>query len=313
MTGRIIRLLENAGCDAAALCRRAGVSLEQVSNPESRVPYRLSDALVEACVAELGADGFAVALSLVVDEQTYDAAGLVLLSSPSLGEGLERAFAYQRLWADGERFTLRRDRGEGVIGFTHPGRSSVARAVLSELAFVETMNAARVLVDPSARAVRVTFAHARTSSLAPALGVEPLYEARRNELVLDAALLAAPVHAPEGALAYMHEVVAKRALSTLPAAASVAARLRALCKHDPSKLVLDLTGAAALLRISSRTLQRKLAAEGTSWSDLVDEARRALVTELDLRSSADKEIAFLVGFSDPSALTRARARWASGR
>jgi transcriptional regulator GlxA family with amidase domain len=75
----------------------------------------------------------------------------------------------------------------------------------------------------------------------------------------------------------------------------------------------NLAGAAALLRLTARTLQRRLAFEGTSWSDLVDEARRAQVRELDLRATPDKEITFLVGFSDPSALARARARWANGR
>jgi AraC-like DNA-binding protein len=65
--------------------------------------------------------------------------------------------------------------------------------------------------------------------------------------------------------------------------------------------------------MTRRTLQRRLAAEGTSWSHVVDEARRARVRELELRGAAEKEITFLVGYADPSALIRARARWARGR
>jgi AraC-like DNA-binding protein len=310
MTARLVRLLELEGRDAAEVCRRAGVSRDEVTSLSARVPYAVVDALVESCVRELGVAEFAVALSAVMDESTYDAAGFVLMSSETFGEGLERAFAYQRLWADGERFTLRRDAGAGVIGFEHPGRSRVARAVLAEVAFVETMNAARVLVRSTAAAESVRFSHERASSLGEALGVEPIYGAKRNELVLDASLLAAPIRLPEGVLARMHEVLARRALADLPARASLASQLRAVCKLEPGAFSLDLAGIAARLHMTRRTLQRRLATEGTSWSTVVDEARRACVRELELRAAADKEISFLVGYSDPGALARARARWA---
>ena len=245
MTARLVHLLELEGRDAVEVCRRAGVSRDEVTSLSARVPYSVVDALVESCVRELGVAEFAVALSAVMDESTYDAAGFVLMSSETFGEGLERAFAYQRLWADGERFTLRRDAGAGVIGFEHPGRSRVARAVLAEVAFVETMNAARVLVGPTAAAESATFSHERASSLRQALGVEPIYGAKRNELVLDASLLAAPIRLPEGVLARMYDVLARRALAELPARASLASQLRAVCKLEPGAFSLDLAGIAA--------------------------------------------------------------------
>jgi AraC-like DNA-binding protein len=312
MTARLVRLLELEGRDVAEVCRRAGVSRDEVTSLSARVPYSVVDALVESSVRERGIADFAVALAGVMDESTYDAAGLVLMSSKTLGEGLERALAYQRLWADGERFTLRPSARGGVLGFEHPGRSRVARAVLAEVAFVETVNAARMLVGPSATAESATFSHERASSLAQVLGVEPIYGAKRNELVLAASLLTAPIRLPEGALARMHEILAQRAVAELPVRTSLASQLCAVCKLEPSAFSLDLAGIAARLRMTRRTLQRRLAAQGTFWTAVVDEARRACVRELELRAAADKEISFLVGYSDPSALARARARWARG-
>jgi hypothetical protein len=52
-----VRLLEIACRDAAAACRHAGVSRDEVTSLSARVPYAVVDALVEWCVRELGVTG----------------------------------------------------------------------------------------------------------------------------------------------------------------------------------------------------------------------------------------------------------------
>jgi AraC-like DNA-binding protein len=312
MTLRLVRLLEQRGVAATEICELAGLSLEEVTNASARVPYQDADALLERCVERLGEPGFATALSRVVDVDTYDAAGLLLLSSATFGDGLARAFTYQRLWADGERFTFLRDLTSGTVRFEHPGPSPMARAVFAELAFLETMAAARRLATPEARAIAVRFAHrqrATDDELTSELGVRPTYGASRNELVLDEALLAAPIRLPKGALTAMHTALADRALRDLPQDLSIASRLRAILNGDPTALRASLGDVAARLRLAPRSVQRALMREGTTFKDLIDAARRERVRQLDARHVQAKEVAFLVGFADPSALARARRRW----
>jgi len=267
---------------------------------------------LEACAAELGSAGLSLAIASVVDVDTYDAAGLLLLSSPTFGEGLARAFAYQRLWADGERFVLERHGDEARLRFRHPGSSALARAVFAELAFLETMGAARALADPAAAARGVSFEHAPLGAvdrLAQALGAAPVFRAASSSLTLPGSLLDAPIVVPDGTLAGAHDLLARRAVAELPSSTDVRGRVRAVIKADPAALAWSLPELAGRLRTSARTLQRQLAAEGTSWADLVDEERRRSASALGLRGVSEKEIAFLVGFADPSALARARARW----
>jgi AraC-like DNA-binding protein len=62
--------------------------------------------------------------------------------------------------------------------------------------------------------------------------------------------------------------------------------------------------------MSARHLQRGLSSEGTSFQALLDDARR----ELAVRHLADPgatvaNVAWLVGFSEPSAFHRAYRRW----
>ena len=62
--------------------------------------------------------------------------------------------------------------------------------------------------------------------------------------------------------------------------------------------------------MSERTLQRRLAEQGESFQALTDQARHAAAASL-LRSQAYSvvEVAFITGFADQSAFTRAFKRW----
>jgi AraC-like DNA-binding protein len=67
---------------------------------------------------------------------------------------------------------------------------------------------------------------------------------------------------------------------------------------------------ARRLLISERTLQRRLADEGTDFSTLVDEVRRAIAQQyLGSDRISLKNLSYKLGFSDPSAFHRACLRW----
>ncbi|MEO1115443.1 MAG: helix-turn-helix transcriptional regulator, partial [Pseudomonadota bacterium] len=72
----------------------------------------------------------------------------------------------------------------------------------------------------------------------------------------------------------------------------------------------NIADVAARLGLSARTLQRRLAAQGHAFQDLVDEARQELAVRLLRRTDyALAEVAFLTGFAEQSAFTRAFKRW----
>ncbi len=77
-----------------------------------------------------------------------------------------------------------------------------------------------------------------------------------------------------------------------------------------SEGVPTLAQVAGRMGMSSRTLQRRLSAEGLAYQDLVLDARKTLSEQLLKRTDyALAEIAFLTGFSDQSTFTRAFKRW----
>jgi AraC-like DNA-binding protein len=73
---------------------------------------------------------------------------------------------------------------------------------------------------------------------------------------------------------------------------------------------VSLTAVAAELRLSERSLQRRLAGEGTSFDALLERLRLDLALRyLGDQSIAIAEVAYLLGYSEPSAFHRAFKRW----
>jgi AraC-like DNA-binding protein len=80
-------------------------------------------------------------------------------------------------------------------------------------------------------------------------------------------------------------------------------------RREVSAVSLDETARA--LGLSSRTLKRRLADEGTDFSTILDDQRRQRA--LLLLRSADlsvEDVAARVGYSDVANFTRAFRRWA---
>jgi AraC-like DNA-binding protein len=72
---------------------------------------------------------------------------------------------------------------------------------------------------------------------------------------------------------------------------------------------LSLRTAARMLAVSPRTLQRRLADEGTSWRAIVDGTRRERVTALLAEDATADVTAARVGYAGSRALRRALRRW----
>ena len=77
----------------------------------------------------------------------------------------------------------------------------------------------------------------------------------------------------------------------------------------PSGEVRD-SDIAQSLNMSTRTMQRRLAEEGTSFSAILQQIREELADQyIKDDKLAISEVAYLLGFSDQSNFTRAFKRW----
>lgn len=92
---------------------------------------------------------------------------------------------------------------------------------------------------------------------------------------------------------------------------SLVQRVRSQISQSLSEGVPKIFDTAQQLGMSGRTLQRGLSAHGYSFQGLVDESRRQLSQRLLQETDYSlAQIAFMAGYSEQSAFTRAFKRWA---
>lgn len=310
---RVVDFAARRGHDPEALCRSAGVALGTLRDREARIPYAIAERLGERA-AELTADpNFGLHLAQDVgDTGIYDAGLLMLMASASVRVALERMDRHQRYWGDGQRCVLAPIPGGLAVRYFLEGSSPIARRHSDECALAEITLGLRFLsgVNVVPRAVR--FRHAAPSDIAEhtALFAAPLeFDASHTELVLDDAALDLELrHANEAYCAIFREQV-ERVLASLPPPGRVSDDVRAAAHAALTAGDCTVEGTARALGLSTRTLQRRLQEEGTSFSELVDALRKELaMVHLD-RGASIPEIAWLLGYADPTAFQHAFRRW----
>ena len=235
----------------------------------------------------------------------------------SLVDAFERVARYVRLVAEGVRIGVDvNDRSFAVtyrlLGSENPSSGAEAAAML-------WANANLALLPERAFGVRLRPVSAELACVAPGdtggviadiFGTDVKFGTADWRLVFDrAAVLAVSRPIASSALAYI-DAYADRALIDAPAIddviGMVAAEVRGRLAGGPP----TVAEIAKALGLSTRTLQRRLTIAGRGYEAVLDEVRRARAEALLPDGRLDlAEIAYKLGYSEHSALTRAAIRW----
>ena len=112
-----------------------------------------------------------------------------------------------------------------------------------------------------------------------------------------------------GMWSFFEPALSKR-LHELDRQASMTERLRSVLLEAIPAGELSLESTCKKLGVSSRTLQRRLNDEGSSYQKTLDQVRSSLAQHyLAHTNMSGAEIAFLLGFEDPSSFVRAFQSW----
>jgi AraC-like DNA-binding protein len=127
-------------------------------------------------------------------------------------------------------------------------------------------------------------------------------------LTFDAALLDLPLLQSDPAALRLAREQCERELEELQRRGGLVARVDSLLlrREGGYRTLAEL---AEQLHLSARTLKRKLKEQGTSYSDLLEQARRSEATRLLASDSSIEQIAAWLGYSDAANFTRAFRRW----
>lgn len=233
----------------------------------------------------------------------------VMLNSPTVGEALQRYCRYHGLMADIVEPRLAVSQDGAVLGL---GYAVELHRQHVELIFSLVVSVLRQLASGRFQG-RITFRHPRptdTSEHERLLGPDVDFARPEDQIILPRSFLDRPIPRADGELLPILEQYARRALERLDPGktwTSEVARLlnRSLCEGKPG-----LDQVSRRLGMSRRSLQARLASEGTSYQDVLDGVRKEMAC-FYLRQSEMSltEVAFLLGYSDQSAFTHSFRKW----
>jgi AraC-like DNA-binding protein len=312
--GLALRVLDSAearGLPRRVLLEASGLERVRLTEPEARVSLLSVYTLLEETATRLGDGclGLHLGASLRVDD--LDALGFLMVSSRTLGDALEYVLRYQRLWSEGERFSLERGAGRVTVTYHPYGPERLAHRLMAQLVFADlVVNGGRLVGGlPGARLRLRGPRPAEASAYVDVLGVPVSFRAPQDVLVMPAALLASPLPGADAGLSGVLARATDRMLAGLPASSRVADQVRALLPELLPESGADLAHLAARLRMSPRTLQRRLRDEGTSLEAEREAFRRQQAHVLLEAATPIAEVAWRLGYSAPSAFHHAFRRW----
>ena len=308
--------------DKRALWTLVGLSPEAAEDPEAEVAPEAYFALLETIAASEAPEvRFLTEVCAAMRCEEFGAIGLALKSAPTLRHAFLRQARYARRFNSASTFAFE-DAG-AVYRFTHrsPQASRPGAWLSSEGALATFVTLFREAAGPDLRPVRVQFRHppqGTRRALEALFGVAPVYGAEGDGMQFSTEHVDRPCAVGDLAIwRWMHgqadrELAAREARAEAEGRGLEARVIEAVAARlsDGAPSLADVAGG---LGVGARTLQRRLAERGQTFQALVDEARRRLAQELVAGSRYSlAEIAFLTGFSEQSAFTRAFKRW-SGR
>jgi len=306
------RYLARIGRDPEALLRSYGLSMAALKERDLRVPHHQTMALVNEAMALSGDPAIGIHATRCEQPGDFDVITYAAANCASVGEALQLAVRFMALMDDGIFMEL--DVVPPLAALRVRGRWGLEHAPAAiEFLFASLLADGSRSIGHPTRPLRVELAHAGDAD-------NPVYEetfrevrfgCEANVMWINAAALNLPLCAPDRGLLQIltnHADGLLRQLSPRPP--GVAERARAVIAET---LLAGHSGAdqiARRLAVSLRTLHRRLAEEGTSHGELVDEVRREQA-KLHLASNRFSigEIAFLLGFAHPNGFHKAFKRW----
>lgn len=308
----LLMYIEARGHDSAAFLKAQGIDPGIFRDSEASVPHATAASLWPAATRLSGDMNLGLHVAEGIRPGSFGVLEYVVRTSDTLGMGLQRLSRYHRLLHGAAEVKLSVHQDRAILSHQLPVPGGLPRAV-SEFIVASWLIGSRQAIGMHWNPLEVRFLHSSPDDVSE---YERLFGCRlrfghlRNELVFPRNLLDAPLIKADTALQKILEDQAAAILETLPKgeAATDAVRRHLAGELGEGQPTLELI--APRLHMSARTLHRRLEEEGTSFREILTEVRREIATRYLLeRRLAIGEIAFLLGFSEPSAFHRAFKRW----
>lgn len=277
-------------------------------NAEERLPMVEQDRFWQAIEQQSKDPHIGLTIGRALQPANYDMVGFLLLSSPNLATAVEGLVTYSALIGEGG--TFRYSSSGSMRKLSYQAQFNVARRTRIEAILSSVVVGARWLVGDEFAPQEVGFEHAQVGELQTYQDIfgcdKVMFNQSSNYVKLSEQYWRQPLTSGSQAVQqHMHRLAQEQLKRLQPQ--TIKDQIIALLQQQPR---LSRTQVAAVLAISERHLNRKLADYQTSFRAIAEQVRKKRAIELLAEQRhTQADIAALLGYSDDSAFAKAFKRW----
>lgn len=309
----VVRTISAAGVDPAPLLEQAGIDASTLIDPEARIPIIAMSRLWQLAIDASGDEALGLRVPEHIDTASLFDLNALILAAPSAAQG----------WNLFERYMPALSTGIN-IHLEHIGELSYAiiiKAAAPQQSAIQAADATTAAITRNLRAQRELGLNIHLIELARAepedcaeferlLGAPVHYAQPQIRIGFTTQI---PLHVPQKTadplLEQALEFVIKSYLDRMQDDTFAEQVRREVVKIMTAKEP-SLERIAECMHVSSRTLQRRLVAEDTSYRNVINEVRQGMALRLVRDTHVNfTDIAYQLGFRDASNFSRVFRRW----
>ena len=293
------------------LARLVHVPPALLADPDARLSHSRVVTVWSVLSRELDEPALGLLAAQLIDTAAHDRLHAVFSQAPTLGAAMQAFVRYQRLYHTGNESRSELDTGSWRLVFALH-RDAQPCTELTEFVLGNWVRRMRRVAGVPFEIQHTSLRRARPSSTGlhfELFGENVRFEAAEDALHLASGTAALPIAGANPALQSILEQQALTELDTVDPSRLFLVETRAALESALLDGTTSIEGLARKLAVSPRTLQRRLAASGTSFQSVLSEVRHTLAVRHLQSGHSVTDTAFLLGFSELSAFSRAFRRW----
>ena len=296
---------------------RAHIEADRIGSLYDEIPLARYVAFFEAAARLADDNALGVRVGIRIQPEEMGPLGVVFMAAPDVRTALTRLGFFLRAWQGGTAMELETSTTTAEWTYQIEDPAIWPRRQDAEFSIAATCGLIRAMLGRNWNPLEIHFEHpapeggaASGVALRRLLGAPVLFDQSVNRLVFERADLGRLVLHRDQPIAPYLEQHLRDLMHADAEEASFAVRVGFLVAKRLGHRVVNMKSVAAELGISSRTLQRRLAEDGTSMRQIV-RAERARVAEALLRAKHTPMVAIAhdLGYADTAVFSRAFKSW----
>lgn len=305
------------GADLGELCRAIGITPDTLERSDAFVDLDQSIMAWEAAINAIGDPFLGLHMGEVTSPGLAGMLGFLMETSPDLLTAFTHATQFNGYISNMTVFSLE-VHGDEFFYFAEPldawhdASSETARQVVDHAA-AAFVHMTKLLSGKVKYPLRVSMRYPRpadTREYQRVLKTEPSFNQPRNCLVFRLRDMQLPVIGHNPQLNLMFRELLEKEIAKTRQRETFTNEVRRIILQKFSSTMPQLTDVVEYLHLTPRTLQRKLQEEGSSFQGIAESVKSELaIGLLKNRSLTVNEVAYKLGYAEPSVFRRAFKKW----